>query len=397
MERTSRRDFIKKIAFAGAAFAVSSSVIYKLFEYLGSRQATEISEFADLYAASGVISKGTATLSLYPAVYYFTMTGGTKCTLCPRECLVLPEQTGLCRVRVNRGGKLYTLVYGNPCSANNDPIEKKPVFHFLPGSTAFSISTAGCNERCKYCQNWQISQFGPEDTKNYPLSPEDVVAYAISTGSKSIAYTYGEPVVFYEYMLQTAKLARKSGVKNVVITGGYINEDPLKELCRHVDVIKIDLKGFDEGFYRDVCAAELSSIQNSLKVVKESGTWLEIVNLVVPTLNDSQEKITQMCKWIKSELGADIPLHFSRFSPNYKLLNLPPTPISTLEMARKVALGEGLKYVYIGNIPHSESENTYCPKCGKLLIERLTYFVAQNNIENGRCKFCGQEIPGVWT
>ncbi|MGQ9629557.1 MAG: AmmeMemoRadiSam system radical SAM enzyme [bacterium] len=319
-----------------------------------------------------------------------------QCLLCKKECKLAEGQRGDCRVRMNLGGKLQTLVYGRPCAVHVDPIEKKPIFHMLPGSGAFSIATAGCNLHCKFCQNWQISQVEPEDVDNIELMPEDVVKWARREGCRSIAYTYSEPTIFYEYMLDTAALAREAGIKNVWVTAGFINPDPLRELCKYIDAANIDLKGFTEDYYKNICFGELQPVLETLKTSIERGMWVEVTNLIVPTLNDDMGKIREMCLWIKRELGEDVPLHFSRFYPMYQLTNLPMTPERTLNEARAIALDVGLNYVYIGNVPGSPGNNTYCPTDGKLLIERMGFWVIQNNIVGGKCRFCGREIPGIW-
>lgn len=297
---------------------------------------------------------------------------------------------------MNKDGTLYSLVYGKPCAVHVDPIEKKPFNHFLPGTTAFSIATAGCVLSCKFCQNWQISQAKPEDTDTVDLPPEAVVRQAILYGCKSVTYTYTEPTVFYEYMYDTAIIAKKYGVKNTMHSCGYINEKPLRKLSKYVDAADIDLKGFTEDFYSKVCSGSLKPVLKSLVVLREEGVWLEITNLVITTLNDNMKTVREMCKWILKNLGPDVPIHFSRFVPHYKLTNLPPTPLETLVEARKTAMDVGLKFAYIGNIRH-EGENTFCPKCKKLLIERVGFFVKQNNVANGKCKFCNISIPGVWS
>lgn len=297
---------------------------------------------------------------------------------------------------MNKDGTLYSLVYGKPCAVHVDPIEKKPFNHFLPGTTAFSIATAGCVLSCKFCQNWQISQARPEDTDTVDLPPDAVVRQAILYGCKSVTYTYTEPTVFYEYMYDTAIIAKKYGVKNTMHSCGYINEKPLRKLSKYVDAADIDLKGFTEDFYSKVCSGSLKPVLKSLVVLREEGVWLEITNLVITTLNDNMKTVREMCKWILKNLGPDVPIHFSRFVPHYKLTNLPPTPLETLVEARKTAMDVGLKFAYIGNIRH-EGENTFCPKCKKLLIERVGFFVKQNNVANGKCKFCNISIPGVWS
>lgn len=340
---------------------------------------------------------GKTDVQTKEAMYYEKLTrNNVRCQLCPNRCFISPDQRGICGVRENRGGKLYTLVYGLPCTVHVDPIEKKPLFHFLPGSLAFSIATAGCNLRCKFCQNWQISQARPEETSNYNLPPEEVVRLAKEKNCQVIAYTYTEPTIFYEYMLETAKLAKRAGIKNMMHSNGYINEKPLRELAKYLDGANIDLKAFTEQFYRELSFGRLQPVLNSLKILKEEGVFLEITTLIIPTKNDNPEDIKRMCQWIKDNLGDEVPVHFSRFHPMYKLKNLPPTPVKTLELAKHIADQVGLKYVYIGNVPGHRGESTYCPKCGRLLIQRIGYHVLQNNILDGRCKFCGQPIPGVW-
>ena len=299
-------------------------------------------------------------------------------------------------MRENRGGKLYTFVYGNPCAVHVDPIEKKPFFHFLPGTIAFSLATAGCNLRCQYCQNYTISQHSPEEIANYDAPPEAIVATTNQNGAPTIAYTYSEPIIFYEYMLDTARLARRAGLRNVVISAGYINPDPLRELCRAVDAIKIDLKGFNEDFYRQVCSGTLEPVLETIRIIHEMGVHLEIVNLVVPTLNDDLAELQELANWVLETLGPDVPLHFSRFHPDYQLLNLPPTPVETLEAARQAALDVGLHYVYLGNVPGHEGNHTYCPNCGRMIIQRAGMATVAIDIVDGRCGYCGTPIPGVW-
>ncbi|TAL23536.1 MAG: AmmeMemoRadiSam system radical SAM enzyme [Nitrospirae bacterium] len=319
-----------------------------------------------------------------------------QCDLCPTECVLEDYQVGGCRVRINKGGTLYSLVYGKPCAVAVDPIEKKPFFHFLPATTAFSIATAGCVLGCKFCQNWQISQADPEDTDNLDLPPDDVVRQAIFYNCRTITYTYTEPTVFYEYMYDTAKIARRFNIKNTMHTCGYINEKPLRELSKFMDAADVDLKAFTEDFYSRICGGRLKPVLDALVVLREEGVWLEITNLIISTLNDDIKKIREMCSWIVKNLGPDVPIHFSRFFPNYKLKDLPPTPMETMKNARSAAMDAGMRYVYLGNM-RSEAENTYCHRCKNLIIERHGYFVKQNNISNGRCRFCNTSIPGVWS
>ena len=332
------------------------------------------------------------------AMYYEKLAEGeVKCKLCPKECKVGDKERGWCGVRENSKGTYYTMAHSNPCSVHIDPIEKKPLFHYLPASLAFSISTAGCNLNCKYCQNWQISQRRPEQTNNVYFPPDEVIFRAKKFGCQSIVYTYAEPVVFYEYMLDTSIAAHKSGVRAVVVSAGYIQTEPLKRLCETVDAIKIDLKAYSDKFYKEICSGTLQPVLDTLKTLKESGVWYEIVDLVVPTLNDTEDEFKNLARWVVDNLGVDVPLHFSRFYPSYQLKNLPPTPMETLEQARYIAMDEGLHYVYLGNVrPDHEGGNTYCPKCKSLVIQRKGLFVVQNNLIDGKCPKCGHEIPGVW-
>ncbi|HEC36057.1 MAG TPA: AmmeMemoRadiSam system radical SAM enzyme [Anaerolineae bacterium] len=333
-----------------------------------------------------------------PVSYCHTPHTGTyvHCTLCPHGCFIAEGERGHCRVRENRGGRLYSVVYGNPCAVHVDPIEKKPFYHFLPTAAAFSLATAGCNLRCLYCQNWTFSQVPPEQTENVDLSPEDVVRYAQMTNAPVIAYTYTEPTIFYEYMLATARLAREAGLLSVVISAGFINREPLRELCAAVDAIKIDLKGYDEGFYREVCGGELGPVLEAICTIYETGTHLEIVNLVVPTLNDDLDQLRALARWVARDLSPDVPLHFTRFYPKYKLTNLPQTPVETLERAREIALEEGVRFAYVGNVPGHPGNHTYCPACGREIIVRQGFAVMGYHLRDGACMYCGEPIPGVW-
>ena len=320
-----------------------------------------------------------------------------QCLLCPRKCVLDKGQRGVCTVRINKEGELYTLGYGDPVAINIDPIEKKPFFHVAPGEPVFSLAVAGCNMRCLFCQNWQISQSKPDETENYYLSPQEVVDLAIKNNCRFIAYTYTEPTVFYEYMLDIAGIARQKGIKNTMHTCGYINPEPLRELLKYMDAVNVDLKGFTEEFYAKIgMMAQLQPVLDTLKIIRKEGVWLEITNLLIPGFNDDPVKIKEMCLWIRDNLGEDVPLHFSRFMPSFRLENLPPTPIEKLEEAYKIAKDSGLKYVYIGNVPGNPAENTYCPACGKIVVKRTGYRILENNIKDGKCKFCGYRISGRW-
>jgi len=320
-----------------------------------------------------------------------------QCQLCPRRCFIQDKKRGYCGVRENQGGSLYALSFGKLVSLNDvDPVEKKPLFHFLPGQRTFSIATAGCNLKCKFCQNWEISQKRTEEVEYTYLSPEDLIQKVKDSGLKIIAFTYSEPVIFYEYMLETAKLAKKEGLITVMHSNGYINEQPLKELVKYIDAANIDLKGFKDDYYVKLCEGSLGPVLETLKVLRQEGVHLEITNLVLPGFNDDPKDMEEMCLWIKEHLGADTPLHLSRFWPTYKLFNLFPTPVDTLEKSRDIAKASGLNYVYIGNVAGHAAENTYCPKCGKVIIERRGYFIVENNIIDGKCKFCEEKIYGRW-
>ncbi|OGP54821.1 MAG: AmmeMemoRadiSam system radical SAM enzyme [Deltaproteobacteria bacterium RBG_13_52_11] len=329
---------------------------------------------------------------------YFKPLAGkeVRCLLCPRKCEISAGERGYCEVRENREGSLYTLVYGNPCQMNIDPIEKKPFFHVLPGTLSFSIATAGCNFDCKFCQNWEISQEVPEKTFNFRLPPAMAVKLARENQCATIASTYVEPTIFFEYMYDISVLAKKKGILSVCHSNGYINPQPLADLCGYLEAACIDLKGFTEDFYQEMTEGSLQPVLSTIKTLRNKGVHVELVNLLIPTKNDDMQVVKKMCLWIKNELGPDIPIHFTRFYPLYKLRNLPPTPVETLERAREVALAVGLEYVYIGNVPGHPGENTYCPRCKRQLIARSGYSILANQVTKGRCKYCGKRIPGIW-
>ena len=323
--------------------------------------------------------------------------GRVECRLCPRKCQVADMERGYCGVRENREGQYYTLVYSRVVALNIDPVEKKPLFHFRPGNQALSLATVGCNIECKFCQNWNISQFRPEQVRSTTVTPKQMVDVALERKVPVIAYTYSEPVIFYEYMFDTAIEGRKRGVDSVMISNGYILEQPLRDLVPHLAAIKIDLKAFTESFYRDSCSGELKPVLEALQLIAKLGIWLEIVVLVIPTLNDNPDEIKQMSRWIKSELGPDVPVHFTRYHPTYKITNIPPTPVSTLERCHGIARSEGLHYVYCGNVPGHPTESTYCPRCEKTVIKRFGYSILEKNLKGNACANCGQAVPGVWS
>lgn len=346
-------------------------------------------------AQATVLKKGLIGKKLSP---YFSRLGNDmiRCELCPLMCEVGPGERGLCEVRENIDGQFYSLVYANPCAVHIDPIEKEPLYHVLPTSRAFSIATAGCNLDCKFCQYWEISQARPDDTFNYHLPPERVISSALRYKSKAIASTYVEPVIFIEYMLEIGRLAKSKPLLKIMHSNGFINRKPLGDLCEVLDAACIDLKGFTEDYYQNVTEGSLEPVLNTLKVLKTRKIHIEIVNLVVPGKNDATNTTQDMCRWIRQELGPDIPVHFIRFYPRYKLKSIPPTRVHTLEKAREIAVKEGLHHVYIGNVPDHSAAHTYCPHCKKVLIHRIGYQVKVLALTGGKCKYCGRNIYGIW-
>ncbi len=347
---------------------------------------------------SGALSGDRSFPEQLKTALYWSSAGSGKvqCWLCPRQCLIPRGGRGFCRARKNIQGKLYCLTYGQPVAIHLDPIEKKPFFHVYPGTRSFSIASAGCNLRCKFCQNWEISQLDPESVKVDFVLPEEIVRQAKLSGARTIAFTYTEPTVFYEYMLDVAKLATIEGIPCVMHSAGFINPEPLRQLAPYLTAADIDLKGFSEKYYSSFCEGSLKNVLESLKILKEKGVWLEVTNLIIPSANDSDQDIRSLCSWVKDNLGPDTPLHFSRFFPMYKLADLSPTPLKTLLKAGQIARDAGLHYVYVGNIQEDAGEDTFCAVCGKLLIKRAGYTVLEDNIVEGKCKYCGAKIPGVW-
>jgi pyruvate formate lyase activating enzyme len=368
----SKRDFLKK------SFALCAGMMCM------PRLATsaDIFDTDDVYRKLALFQEETAR--------------GIMCRICPNECVLKEGELSKCNNRIVHNSKLFTLAFGNPCSVNIDPVEKKPLYHFLPGSKAFSIATAGCNLVCLNCQNWTISQTSPDKTRNIELPPVQVVDECIKNNCSSIAYTYSEPVTFYEYVFETAAIARRSGIKNIFKSNGYINREPLKKLCSVIDAANIDLKAFSEGTYLKLTGGKLQPVLDSLKVIKESGVWLEITNLIVPEWTDKTDEIRSMCKWLSDNGFKDTPLHFSRFYPLHKLEQLPPTPVELLNTAYRIATEEGLKFVYTGNSPGHEISTTRCPSCNNELIVRQGFRVVSNNISSGKCSKCGKKVEGIW-
>jgi len=319
-----------------------------------------------------------------------------QCELCPKYCRIPPGQAGDCRIRVNLDGKLQAVTYGFPSAVHVNPVEKKPLNHFLPGTTIFSVATVGCNLHCKNCQNWDISQRNPEDAEASPLPPDRIPEIAMSYGCRSVAYTYTDPTVFYEYTLDSSIKAREAGLKNVLVTAGYLNQGPLRELCRYTDAANVDLKAFSDRFYREVCGGSLKPVLDFMVTAKSMGVLVEVTNLVIPTLNDSDGMLKDLCAWVRNNLGRETPMHFSRFSPQYRMRHLPPTPAATLIRARDIARDTGLDFVYIGNVLVEGGADTVCPACSRLLVRRIGYRVTEKNLVDGRCPACRKEVYGVW-
>ena len=339
-----------------------------------------------------------STSSPKEAMFYKKLSRETaQCLLCPRECLISDGKRGFCRNRENREGKLYTLVYGRPVVVDIGPIEKAPLYHFIPGHFRLCLTCASCNLRCIHCQNWHLSQKSFEELDHHSYSPSEIVREVKKQGLNSVSFTYTEPTVYYEYLYDISSIAKQIGMMTSIVSNGYINRDPLLKLLKVLDAVKIDLKGFSEEFYKEVCSATLKPVLDSLLTVKKENVWLEIVNLVIPTLNDDPKMIDGMCRWIKEYLGTDIPLHFTRFFPNYKSTHFSPTPVSTLESAYDIAKKNGLRYVYIGNVPNHIYNSTFCPFCNRKAIHRTNFDILEMNVVNGRCKFCNAPIEGKWT
>jgi pyruvate formate lyase activating enzyme len=335
--------------------------------------------------------------SSHPAEYAKKLNSGKwQCQLCPNGCVPEEGENGICRARGVRNGQYASLVYGLPCVIAIDPVEKMPLFHYHVKSPALSISTAGCNLACQYCQNWQFSQKTPAETTNFAMTPEDVVVRALDFQTRTIGFFYTEPIIYIEFMKDVARLAKKNGLKTIMVTAGYINPEPLADLLDLIDIFVVGYKGFDQKFYADVIAGRLGPVQQTLKILKDSDRYFEVVSLLVPGKNDSEEQIKKGAEWLLKNLGPDVPWHFSRFLPEFQLKNLPPTPNTTLEMARNTALAMGIKYVYTGNNPGQEGNHTYCPSCGKKVVERLGFQVLRSLLNQGKCPDCGYQLPGVW-
>lgn len=374
-----RREFLKESGNYSLRWGMASCSFFLLFKPEPSRAEKKAEIFQE-------------------ARYYKTLSQGrVQCYLCFRGCEILDGKRGFCRNRENLKGTLYSVVYGKPAALQIDPIEKEPSFHMIPGTHIFCTATASCNFRCKFCHNWHLSQRSLEEVSYVLLKPEEVVKKAIEQRCETVSFTYSEPTVFYEYMFDIIKIAKTKGLKTLYHTNGSINTDPLLELLKYMDGVTVDLKAFTEKFYDEISSSMLEPVLHTLKTVKSYGRHLEIVNLMIPTLNDDPKEIREMCVWVKKNLGKDTPLHFTRFFPQYKLTNLPPTPVVTLEKAHKIAKEEGLEFVYIGNVPGHEMNSTFCPVCKKKIIHRTHFSVSAKEVKNGKCRFCGYSIVGIWS
>ncbi len=394
MKKISRRQFLHGGA-ACLATAAASGVLWPFGD-----QACAGALGGDI---RGRVFKGDAPQKLWKwsregFLYKKLKQAKVVCGICPNRCILAPGDRSVCRSKVNLDGKLYSLAYGNPCSVHTDPIEKKPLFHFRPRTLAFSLATTGCNFRCLNCQNWEISQVKPEAVQPYmqELFPADVPAAARQNGAQSVAYTYSEPITFFEYMIDTARAAKQAGLYNLWVSNAYINKKPLLELCKVLDAASLNLKSYSDAIYRKLNGGRLKPVLNTFKILHEQGIHFEMINLVVPGYVDDEDMTRRMCAWILENIGPDHPLHFLRFFPRYKLDRLPPTPVSTLTRFRRLAMDAGIHYVYVGNVAGHEGNNTYCHHCKKLLVERRGYFIPVYNLAGNRCRFCNTVIPGVW-
>lgn len=390
MDNTSRREFLKKAILESTAMFSVGFLLLKGNENF-------ISGLFSSPSATSFPNSYKNNPSGKEAMFYQKLANNVvRCQLCPHRCSIADGKSGFCRVRKNNSGKLYSMVYGRPCTVDIGPIEKAPLYHFIPGHRRLCLATVGCNLRCKYCHNWQISQSSPGQLREHDMSADDIVNEAIRRGVKSVSFTYTEPTIFYEYLYDISRIAKRRGLKTSIVSNGFINSEPLRKLIPYLDAVKIDLKAFNEDFYRDISSARLEPVMQTLRILKEENAFFEIVNLIVPTLNDDSDEIRKMCIWISDTLGKDVPIHFSRFSPSYKLTNLSSTPVSTLEQAVSIAFESGLKYAYIGNVPGHKYNSTYCPKCRERLIHRTHFSVLSYNLEEGDCSFCGYSIHGIW-
>lgn len=340
-----------------------------------------------------------SSASVVPTKYWHRLEDGRiQCDLCPRYCKLHEGQRGFCFVRACQGGAVVLTAYGRSSGFCVDPIEKKPLYHFLPGTPVLSFGTAGCNLGCRFCQNWDMSKSRQTDTLADEASPEAIAVAAERLGCRSVAFTYNDPVIFHEYALDVAKVCKQRGIKAVAVTAGEVCAEPRAEFYEHIDAANVDLKGFSEAFYRDICAGHLQPVLDTLVYLKQrTNVWLEITTLLIPGLNDSDDELGRLTEWVVENLGVDVPLHFTAFHPDFRMLDRPPTPPETLRRARQIALDNGLRYAYVGNVHYREGDSTYCPGCGGLLIGRDWYELTHWRLDGeGRCCSCGTLCPGVF-
>jgi len=400
--RLTRRQFLQQglIAALGAGLASCSGV--RQATRSPPARSTEITTPAPTLLPTPIAKPSPSAAEapgteLTEARYYTRLDGNrVQCQMCFRRCTVPEGERGFCRNKVNVDGRYYTLVYGHPSALQIDPIEKEPSFHFWPGATIFCTGTASCNNRCKFCQNWHLSQRSFEEIEHAVASPASTVDLARDMGCDAVSFTYNEPTVFYEHMFDTAQTAKLEGMGTLFHTNGGMNEEPLAALLEVMDAVTVDLKAYTPEFYREVSASELEPVLRTLQQIHGSGKHLEIVNLVIPTLNDGPDEVRRMVRWIRDTLSAEVPLHFTRFHPAYKLTSLPPTPVETLAQAARIADEEGLQYVYVGNVPGHERNSTFCPACGEKIVNRTHFVVLSLDVVGGRCRFCNHPIPGIW-
>ena len=338
-----------------------------------------------------------ANADMTPARFYERLADNSvRCTLCFHKCEIPPDTLGICRVRINYQGRLYTLVYGRPAGLQSDPIEAEPMYHMIPGHRNLGVFTASCNFRCKQCHNWHITQRGPNEVHAFRYTAEEVVAEAIRRESRSISYTINEPTIFFEFMYDISVIAHQQGLLNLFHSNGAITPEPLRAILQHMDGVVIDLKAFCDDIYREIFGGKLTPVLEGMKIIREEKVWLEIVNLIIPTINDCMEDIKAMSEWIVEYLGPNVPLHFNRFHPAYRLTDLPPTPIETLEEAHSIARSAGINFVTIGNVPGHRYNSTFCPDTGERLIYRTHFTVVYNKVVDGKSPFSGRTVPGIW-
>jgi pyruvate formate lyase activating enzyme len=374
-----RRDFLKQSAKLAAALCLSQSFAAGL---LGG----------PAYADSRCPYPGCKEAWNYKKL----ANNQVQCLVCPRGCILGPGELSHCKAKQNHGGVLYSLSYGQISTLHFDPLEKGPLYHVTPGQKALAIGPSGCNLHCAYCQNWQVSQVSPIATKNAHLPIEKATRDAKTKKLSAIVFTYTEPMTYPRYLMDMCQGAKKEGLLTHVVSGGYVNADALPGMSAHVDAFTIGLKGWADSFYNDVVGAEVEPVKKAIKKIASMGKWLEVVTLLVPTKNDDKDTARNIARFIKNEAGSNVPLHFLRFSPAYKMRNLPPTPLSVMEQARDIALDEGLTYVYLGNVPGHEGQNTFCPACKKAVIRRVGFEIIERKIDKGVCGHCGNKLPGLW-